>query len=92
MPSTGYLQRTLKLAEVKAKEAKTRRRAGPQRLAAMATGLVLAGTVFFVLKGLAIAAGIGLPGQEGLAFWLSGPDPVSTAFGAAFQPAFAGRG
>lgn len=91
MPSTGFLQRTLHVAEARAECEKKKRHPGLQRAAAMATGLALAVTMFFVLKGFAMAAGVGMPGNAGLAFWLSGPDPVSTAFGAVFQPVIAGR-
>ena len=91
MPSTGFLRRKLNVAEAKAEEHRKKSRSGRKRLAGIVAGLTVTVAMFFVLKGLAIAAGVSLPGEDGIAFWLSGPDPVSTALGAALQPVFTGR-
>jgi hypothetical protein len=92
MASSRFLDRSARVMweQVLAKRAEAR--PWLQRTTAIFGGLVLAVTTFFVLKGAAMATGAGLPGGEGLAFWLAGPDPVTTAFGATLQPIFAVRG
>jgi hypothetical protein len=92
MASTRFLDRSARVlwARVLAKRAASR--PGLQRAKALAGGLILAATAFFVLKGAAMAAGVGLSGAEGVALWLAGPDPVTTAFSATLQPIFGARG
>jgi hypothetical protein len=92
MASSRFLDRSARVMweQVLTKRAETR--PWLQRTTAIVGGIVLAAGSFFVLKGAMMAAGTGLPGGEGLAYWLAGPDPVASAFGATFQPIFAGRG
>jgi len=92
MASTRFLDRSARIlwARVLAKRAASQ--PGLQRSKAIAGGLILAATAFFVLKGAAMAAGVGLSGAEGLALWLAGPDPVTSAFSATLQPIFGARG
>jgi hypothetical protein len=92
MASTRFLDRSARVlwARVVAKRAESR--PWLQRAKSITGGLVLAVMTFFVLKGAAMATGAGLPGAEGVALWLAGPDPVTTAVSATLQPIFAGRG
>ncbi len=91
MPSTGFLEKSVRVVSNQVTAQKEKERGGLPRTRAVLGGLLLAGTVFFVLKAAAIASGIGLPGTEGVALWLAGPDPISSAVSSALQPIFAGR-
>lgn len=92
MASTRFLDRSARVLWARVVEKRADARPWLQRSKAIAGGLVLATTTFFVLKGAAMATGAGLPGAEGMALWLAGPDPVSSAFGATLQPIFGARG
>jgi len=92
MPSTGFLRRSVNVLSQRAQRERDKAHPWRQRLLAMPGGLTLAAGMFFLLKGAIIATGNGLPGQEGVALWLAGSDPVSSALGAMLQPVFAARG
>lgn len=92
MPSTRFLQRAADVLEARVTEHQRRQHPLRQRLLALGGGLLLTCAAFFLLKGAAIAAGAALPGTEGAALWLAGPDPVAAALGSALQPLFALRG
>jgi len=92
MPSTRFLQRAAEVLESRVEERRRNSHPLRQRLLALGGGLLLAGAAFFLLKGAAIAAGAALPGAEGAALWLAGPDPVAAALGSVLQPLFALRG
>lgn len=92
MASTRFLDRSARVLWARVQEVRRAERRGLRRLRDMAGALGLAVAAFFVLKGVAIAAGAGLPGGSGAALWLSGPDPVASTLGVALEPVFAGRG
>lgn len=92
MASSRFLDRSARVMWERVLAKRAESRPWLQRSTAIVGGLVLATGTFFVLKGAAMATGAGLPGGEGLAFWLAGPDPVASAFSATFQPIFAARG
>lgn len=89
MPSPRFLERSLRLLEAHSEQEQARRRPRLRRTLAAGAGLALAAGAFFVLKGAVLASGAALPGAEGAALWLAGPDPVASALAAALEPLFA---
>jgi hypothetical protein len=92
MASNRFLDRSARVLWTRVVAKRQAERRGLARLRAMGGGLMLAVAVFFALKGAAIAAGAAMPGTEGAALWLAGPDPLASAVGQILQPVFAGRG
>ena len=92
MASTRFLDRSARVLWARVHEVQRRERRTLRRLGAMAAGVGLAAGAYLVLKGVALAAGVSLPGGSGMALWIAGADPVAAAFGATFEPLFAGRG
>lgn len=91
MASLRFLDRKAHVLEARVEARQAGERPGLQRALAMAGGMILALAAFFTLKGAALATGVALPGGEGFALWLAGPDPVTSALGAALEPVFQGR-
>lgn len=89
MPSARFLERSLRILSDREDQEQAKRRPWLQRGLGVGTGMLLAAGAFFALKGAALATGAVLPGAEGVALWLAGPDPVATALGAALEPLFA---
>lgn len=88
MASIRFLDRSARILMDRATEAQRAERRGLRRLRGVLGGLVLAVAAFFALKGAALAAGVALPGVDGVALWLAGPDPVAQALAATLAPLF----
>jgi hypothetical protein len=91
MASSRFLDRSARVLWARVIDKRRAQRPWLTRLIAAVGGLALACTSFFVLKAAALATGAPLPGVEGAALWLAGPDPLTAAFGQILQPVFAGR-
>lgn len=91
MPSARFLDRSARILWARVVSQRREERRWLKRLTGIMGGLALAALSYFALKGAALAAGAALPGGEGLALWLAGADPLTSALGAALQPVFAGR-
>ena len=91
MASTRFLDRSAQVLWARVVSKRRQERRWLMRLTGMVGGLMLAALSYVALKGAALAAGVVLPGGEGLALWLAGADPVASALGDMLQPVFAGR-
>ena len=91
MASSRFLDRSARVLWSRVIDKRRADRPWLTRLTAAVGGLALACTSFFVLKAAALATGVPLPGAEGAALWLAGPDPLTAAFGQALLPVFGGR-
>jgi len=89
MAPTRFLDRSARILIDRATEARRAERRGLRRARGALGGLALAVLVFFALKGGALAAGVALPGAEGWALWLAGPDPIARVIAATLEPLFA---
>jgi hypothetical protein len=92
MASSRFLERSVRVVAARVSARQQTERSGLQRTLSVIGGLVLAGAMFFLLKGAVMASGIGLPAGEGVALWLAGPDPLTSVVSTVLQPIFATRG
>lgn len=91
MASSRFLDRSARVLWSRVIDKRRTERPWLTRLTGAVGGVVLAGVSFFVLKAAALTTGAPLPGAEGVALWLAGPDPVTAAFGQVLLPVFGGR-